>query len=767
MGFLNLLMLFGLAATVIPIIIHLLSRRRFEVVDWGAMQFLQVSETTRRRLFLEELLLLLMRMGLIAVLVLGLALPYTTSQVLARVSGRPSRDVVLVFDGSYSMGESGTGKSAHELAKEWAHQFVEGLSAGDSVAILQAKQQVVPVLPEPTHDLERVRDRITTLPGPRGGCDWQQALQAAHQILAKSTRPQREIILLSDNQRFGWADENSLLRWELLSNQLLKQRQLLPRTWVVNLAPERPADPPNWTLEPIRASRAVASTGQQITFRTGLRLLGQTTYRPPYRLRLEVNGQPAGDLVAPQSAKLDKGQAPLSFRHRFTQAGSHLVTVIVEPDPPIDQRPADYVVKDSLPGDNRQDFAVEVLPALPVLLVDGDTTVDPRRRGTDFLRDALAPARDLTPVVTARVVPIQEFTPELLTDMKPTPRPGEEVKPTRPRVLILSNVAMLTEKQQEAVTEFLASGGGVLVTLGERVDAAHYNELLFKDGQGWLPARLEDVAGDETKLATAPSPLPSSFFHPALDLFRDVQLGGLGNARLPRWWKLTTPGRDANAVPVALLNNNDPFLVEKTYRGGRVLLCSVPLDSSWRTNLPDLLEFAPLAHELIYYLAGARSAEVNVQPGQPLRYRLEGDAKEEGFTLQPPEGDPRPVRIGEDGRKDDAIAAQLLKLPQGQVLVLDDTRETGVYRLRTPDEKTIYYTVQPDLRESDLAPNQETDREKVAELVPMEYRDSAAEVQQAVATSAQQQELWWLFLVGMIGLLCGEVWMTRRLVRGG
>jgi hypothetical protein len=53
-------------------------------------------------------------------------------------------------------------------------------------------------------------------------------------------------------------------------------------------------------------------------------------------------------------------------------------------------RAVDYAIKDTLPGDNRQDFAVEVLPALPVLLVDGDTTGAPKRRGTDFLRDALA-----------------------------------------------------------------------------------------------------------------------------------------------------------------------------------------------------------------------------------------------------------------------------------------------------------------------------------------------------------------------------------------
>src|SRR5438876_6520366 len=99
MSFFNVMMLAGLAAVAIPPIIHLLNRRRYDVIDWGAMQFLQVSEVTRRRLLIEELMLMLLRMGLIAVLVLALADPFSDSTLVA--SGqRPNRDVVLVFDGS-------------------------------------------------------------------------------------------------------------------------------------------------------------------------------------------------------------------------------------------------------------------------------------------------------------------------------------------------------------------------------------------------------------------------------------------------------------------------------------------------------------------------------------------------------------------------------------------------------------------------------------------------------------------------------------------
>jgi hypothetical protein len=415
-GVLNMLMLAGLAGVSIPIIIHLLNRRRYNVVDWGAMQFLQLSETTRRRLMIEELLLMLLRMALIAILVLALAAPFVESDALARLGGG-DRDVVLIFDGSYSMGYSDKGPSAHEAAKEWAQAFVNDLSAGDSVSVLQAKQQVVPVLGTPTVDLDRARDKIANLPAPAGGCDWPSAVQAAHKILAKSNRSRRDIIILSDNQRFGWADDNSLIRWELLANTLRDDSSaaVKPKIWVVNLAPNRPATTANWSLSPLTVSRAVASANQQVTFRTALVVRGQE-YAPPHDLYVEVDGKRVvSDLKAPATAKLENGQVALSFHHRFTTPGTHLVSVTVEPDPPLSERPAGYAVKDRLPGDNRQDYAIEVLPALPVVLVDGDDKRDTKARGTDFLRDALAPARDLTPAVLAKVVRIDEFDADTLS----------------------------------------------------------------------------------------------------------------------------------------------------------------------------------------------------------------------------------------------------------------------------------------------------------------------------------------------------------------
>ena len=176
--------------------------------------------------------------------------------------------------------------------------------------------------------------------------------------------------------------------------------------------------------------------------------------------------------------------------------------------------------------------------------------------------------------------------------------------------------------------------------------------------------------------------------HPALELFRNDPLGGLAVARFPRWWKIDVSGKNAAGERVATLKSPTAeysFLAERRYKAGRVLLCSVPLDSSWGTNLTDLPAFVPLAHELVYYLAGARSAEFNLQPGQPIRYRLTSNAPPDGFRLQPPLE--RKSRWILARRRRARFPAHVTAPPRAGTLVCDETRETGVYRLKTPEDQ--------------------------------------------------------------------------------
>ena len=66
--FLNPGFLFIAAALIsVPIIIHLINRMRFKRIRWAAMEFLlKAQKRTRRRLIIEQLLLLALRCLLIA-----------------------------------------------------------------------------------------------------------------------------------------------------------------------------------------------------------------------------------------------------------------------------------------------------------------------------------------------------------------------------------------------------------------------------------------------------------------------------------------------------------------------------------------------------------------------------------------------------------------------------------------------------------------------------------------------------------------------------
>src|SRR5262245_4158259 len=89
----------GIAAVSIPIIIHLLMRRRRKPVMWGAMRFLlEAYKEHRRRLKLEQFLLLLARCLVIALIGLGLARPMLGGGSI--LGGRAPLELYLLIDNS-------------------------------------------------------------------------------------------------------------------------------------------------------------------------------------------------------------------------------------------------------------------------------------------------------------------------------------------------------------------------------------------------------------------------------------------------------------------------------------------------------------------------------------------------------------------------------------------------------------------------------------------------------------------------------------------
>ncbi len=137
----------GLGLASIPIIIHLLNRRRFRIVRWAAMEYLlQALRKNRRRLRFEQLLLLFVRCSLLVVLGLALAQPKgcTDNTTVAALGGRRPALHVFVIDNSYSMGyeaDRPKAKTHLDQARLLARQQLDTLTDGtDQVAVVLASR---------------------------------------------------------------------------------------------------------------------------------------------------------------------------------------------------------------------------------------------------------------------------------------------------------------------------------------------------------------------------------------------------------------------------------------------------------------------------------------------------------------------------------------------------------------------------------------------------------------------------------------------------
>jgi hypothetical protein len=701
----NIGMLLGLFALAVPILLHLLQRRRYDTLDWGAMQFLPDSFAAQRRRWLDEILLMLLRMLMIALIVIALATPVSTSAWLAPLGDRSSREIVVIVDGSYSMDVRVPNQPTPWLeALNWVRTHIEEAPSSDRFTFLIARQP--PLF---------VTESELALATPGGNPDMPRALAEAWKHLQRSKAATTEIIVLTDMQQHGWADLETLAALENLGNQWHadgKQAKsdglAAPSLRVVKVGGELPKSLPNYSLAPLTASRGIVKIGQKISFQSALLLDKFDKYVPPRSVKILIDGTEINKLDLPTNAEVKQGQIPLSYQHRFEKKGQHVVSLIVDADP----------THDVLAADNEQHVVVDVVKELSILLVDGDKQLSPES-STFFLQRAL---------LSKQAVPVAALKPALIDAVKPA-------------VIVLADVPRLDTAQIDALDRFLAEGGGLLIVAGERIsrEKTFYNEQLFRDGQGWLPARLGEIASAEDGM----QPEPGTFQHPALELFRTAPAGSMNQIRFSNWWKVALNPKD-RATAIGMLANGDPFLIEKPYEQGRVILCTLPPDRRWNSTLPNAWEYPILLHELAYYLAGSRNVASTLRQGMPIRIDAPATPTQR-LTLNTPEVSEKTIDV------------------KSWPWIYDNTGAVGVYQVQGSNGKTWPYVVPPDLRESNLTRCSADDWRKVQDRLPIEWHEEGTQQSSIVTQDAHREELWWLLLLGVLGLLCTEVWMTRRM----
>ncbi len=608
-------------ALAVPIVIHLVHRRKAKRVPFSTLRFLRmVDRRVARRQRLKELLLLAVRLLLLAALIGALYRPMLRSSTF-KGTGVPTA-VAIVLDNTDSMRTTSGGVLRFDRARKAASDILNGLKTGDSAVIVPFDARA-DAAPEPTTGLDALRDQVRGMECGYGTAAVAPTLRRGLAALARSNSPRKEVYVITDFQRLSWTPAVRELRGDI------------PRDLPVFLVDVGGEVNENLALSDAQFGLNVQVAGTTSELYCSLRNAGLKS--ADRRLSLLFDGENAADA---RVSLASGAETTAVFKHTFAHTGAFNGEVRLEPD--------------ELGADNSRYFTVDVRDRLPVLLVNGDPSQVPYLNETFYVDLALrAPAglggdeQTLSPIQT-HVVTAGEFLQQ---------------RPEDYGCVMLVNVPRLPGLWAERLLRYVEGGGGLIIFLGDRVDPASYNAALSPTGgQALLPAELAEPrdapeSGSAMRLVSRSHPI----FHNL------TERADTDAVRVTRYF--TTESLSQGAADLADLSDGAPLLLEKRTGPGIVILCTSSADMDWN-NLPARAMFLPLLHQMVYY-AGRSAGRVNsVTVGMP--YAIDVPAT------------PAPVKVNvygpATGDEKEQKPLQVIDVPAGGGrAVFEDSARPGIY----------------------------------------------------------------------------------------
>jgi hypothetical protein len=756
--------LVGFAAlAAVPLVIHLLNRRRYRTVPWAAMDFLLAAyKKKRKRLELENLLLLLLRCAIPVILALVFARPYFGADSLLANLAEPRREVVLVVDDSYSMSRRVGSQTQYQAALEQCRRLVASLDfeRGDRVSLVTlAREPQLLVVSGGAADFEH---RIAAMQRPTfEPADLGRTLDLILDDLLKQIPAAPEVWLLSDFQRRTFDDSArasapaaaapsaAAPAADAVTTTLGKLQRLSQqaRLHLVNLS-DGTLPPENLAVTDLRASDPLALAGQSVRFTATVTRSGRT---PGGTGRFRIGGK-----EFPTSFKFDaEGKAPAEIYYTCTQPGDVGVEFRLD--------------EDELADDDARFFRIPVKQGLPILVVDGKPGGSDDRLGGD--------AWNVVLVLDPKFGETEDE--DYRRWFVPTVVPWYALTQARPEfskyeAVIFVNVPEIdAQKVLPDLQTFVESGGGALFFLGDKVLPEKYNEHLFRgDGSGLLAMRLADKpAGTPWSPQTTTLDRADSYFrleiadelHPAVRTFNDDRRRGFLRSPVFAYWPFAPEAdgalpRDTRVV-LRFENGGAPALIDHRVGRGRTLWSAVSgAADDWSLFSRTPSAFFPLVWDMLNFLAVRDPGEHDLTVGAAIAKSVLLPPATAAMTT--PDGRARPL-----GDMPRAATRGEYRLP-----VFPDTKVPGLYALDVTfggDDVPLHelYAVNVDARESELKFLDHEQVTSVFDHVAIASYGHEISIESGAKEPERQGEIWKRLAMALLVLVLLETVLAWRFGR--
>ena len=735
--------LIGLAAMAVPLILHLRRSRRAQKIVFSTTQFFDERFVrSARRARLQDLLLLILRVALLAFFVLALTQPLIRTPGLAGLLslGDGGRLVAIVLDDSASMTATSERGVLLERAKAGALAILNELAPvrGDKVTVVLAGQRDTGpqvLFDEPTTDLEAARQAVREVTPTDLATDLTGAVRAAARALgvdeaASGSGEGGEIYVFSD------------MAEPALPIGPIAEPGTRAGLLMVATRPEEPA-PANLSVDAIQYGAARPMLRVPFTFRTLLTNHGPATRTATVSLMVD------DEAVSRQEVDLPAGRSRIvRFTHRFTKPGWHCGRAVIAG--------GEGAEAESLTADDRRFFAVHVEDRLRLLAINGAPSHVAAQDELFFFRLALTVrpqdtaaatgARGIdAPIIVDQISPVEVALPRLRDY----------------RLVVMANVSNLSPAALEALEKYVDQGGSLIITLGDRVDADAYNTWVGEHRLhgGLLPGRLVRLTETPAEpvlpaagQAGAPFIAAVDETHPALAGFTRGDLGTLSSVRLTTRYQIQP--RDADVLMRDATGR--PILIERRFGQGRVMLFASTIDRDW-TDFPVQPTYVPWLYRLVSYLAQQQTERANfVRTGQVVRLPTSA-TRLQPLQVERPDGK---VGYGRPDPRHTSAAAPT---------VFTETEQAGVYQVRSATEgesgppRLMFAANVPAEESVQRAASREEIEAVAGDDTSVVYIHEPESVTDAGAMARHGYGLWNLLLRLALVVALVEPWVANRL----
>lgn len=719
MTFLAPWLLLGTLLGALPVVIHLLNKPRYRREVWGAMRFLQTAITQRSRTIrIQNWLLMLLRVLILVFFALALARPVLRA-VNIGAGGQPAT-IVMIFDGSYSMRQGEHRDNAFSKAKESALKLVDGMKEQDNALIVWAGNKPRAITPRPVYNKTELRRIIEQLDPGWEDADIPRAVEYSTWMLDSSTLPRHRIVIFSDGRTGAWPLDDAA-KWEK-ANKVYEEHKLPLHLYGLIDPPEEAVR--NMTVSDLRPRYPLLDIHREATLVAEID--NHTGEKQSVELVLNIDNEE----VEVRPVTLREGRHTETFTYKFESPGSHSVSLLL--------------LDDDLPVDNRRDLAVEVLEQIPVLLVEGGNSPDPFTSDGTLLSWALeaGATERQRGLFAVDVLHQTEFNQLMQNDL------------IKYKSVIFANVSSLSSESARIVDQYVRNGGGVLIGLGSRVDAAAWNR--FELGtDGLMPANIRTIQNAEGK-PWRPV-FPAGVALDALGLFDVARTRTLGDVRIETLYSV----KPVEGTLTAGLVEENPLLLIKRHEEGAAALWTSSLGLEWN-NIAAVPDYVPLMQNLVFYLSSSVVPPINLNQGETLVYSwsraaaMDPSSTTNAATHQAPDDC---LLIPPDGQKEElSLTARMGE----RIAFHGDTLAPGFYRVQAEGVPERIYAVTLPRDAGKLDPVEINGDSMKIQHAPLQLTTGMEALDQAIRTETGVRDIATLLAILALALLLAEMILGWR-----